>query len=254
MSSLPNYERANYRMAQRARLAAGFAQQVELTVTPFLDTDFSSCRVADIGCGYGHGLVALARRCRSAVGLEPNAVLASESRQRCREADLNNVEVRDQVAGDLDEDGGFDVVVLDNVLEHIDDQRKALRRIGKALRVGGVAYILVPNKLWPFEAHYGLPFLAYLPLPLANRYLRVTGRGSDYTDASYAPSYRTLRRLLAERGELDGQFTLPADVTLAEGGARWSYKVGFRLLERFPALWAVSKAFLVVATKTAPTP
>jgi len=254
MSSLPDYEHANYRMTERARLAANFVQQIELTVTPFLDIGFSACRIADIGCGYGYGLVELARRCSSAVGLEPSATLAAESRRVCREAALGNVEIREHAAGDLDEAEGFDVVVLDNVLEHIDDQGEALRRIGRALKVGGVAYVLVPNKLWPFEAHYGLPFLAYLPVPLANRYLRVTGRGVDYTDASYAPSYRTLRRLLAERDELDAKFTLPADVGLAEGGDRWTYKVGFRLLERFPALWAVSKAFLVVAKKTAPSP
>lgn len=90
------------------------------------------------------------------------------------------------------------MAVLDNVLEHLDDQHDALERIASCLRPGGVAYILVPNRWWPIEAHYSLPFLAWLPLPLATRYLRWSGRGSDYTDASYAPSYLRMRRLLAQ--------------------------------------------------------
>jgi 2-polyprenyl-3-methyl-5-hydroxy-6-metoxy-1,4-benzoquinol methylase len=248
MSSLPEYEKHTLRMVERRRLAVGFARQIELTTAPFLDRPFADCRVLDIGCGYGYTAAELAKSSRQVVGIEPNAALVAEARERA----APNLEIRHHAIGELDDTEGFDVAVLDNVLEHLEDQVDSLRRISRCLKPGGVAFILVPNKLWPIEAHYGLPFLSYLPLPLANRYLRLSRRGTDYQDASYAPSYRRLRRLLADRPELDSRLTLPADVSLAEGGGSRVYTVGVAALRRWPLLWAISKAFLVVAKKRPP--
>lgn len=247
MSSLPDYEQG-LAMVERRRLAAGFARQIELTTAPWLDIPFERCTVIDIGCGYGNTAAELATRCARVVGLEPTPALAEHARELSRDSSPG-FELREQPIGALEEVGGFDVAVMDNVLEHIEDQTEALRQLSRCLKPGGVAFILVPNKLWPIEVHYGLPFLSYLPLPLANRYLQLSGRGQDYRDASYAPSYRTMRRLLAERPELDARFTVPADITLADGGARATYQFGIALLRRFPALWMISKAFLVVAKK-----
>ncbi|HYH28899.1 MAG TPA: class I SAM-dependent methyltransferase [Pseudonocardia sp.] len=246
---LPEYERSSLRMVERAELAAGFATQIELTVTPFLDRPFPDCRVIDIGCGYGHGVAALARRCVAVVGVEPNAALASAARGTI--AGLDNAEIRQQSAGDIEDAGSYDIAILDNVLEHIEDQPAALAQISRCLRPGGVAFVLVPNRLWPIEVHYGLPFLSYLPLPAATAYLRASGRGSDYRDASYAPTLGRLRRLFADRPELTAHLTLPGDVSLAEGGSSPLYRYGVRALRRFPALWMISKSFLVVAKKKA---
>jgi hypothetical protein len=58
-----------------------------------------------------------------------------------------------------------------------------------------------------------------------------------------------MRRLLAQRPELESHFTVPGDVTLAEGGASRLYVLGVSALRRVPALWSISKAFLVVAVK-----
>lgn len=249
MSALPEYERSSLRMVERAELASGFATQIELTVAPFLDRPPAEWRVIDVGCGYGHGVVELARRCAYAVGVEPNAALAAAAREHVAAAGVPNAEIRELSAGEVDDPGTYDLAVLDNVLEHIEDQPAALAQISRCLRPGGVAFILVPNKLWPIEVHYGLPFLSYLPLPAATAYLRASGRGSDYRDASYAPTLRRLRRLFADRPELRAQLVLPADVTLAEGGGSPVYRWGVAALRRFPGLWTISKAFLIVARK-----
>jgi SAM-dependent methyltransferase len=246
---LPEYERGSLRMVERAELAANFASQIELTVRPYLDTPFAECRVIDIGCGYGHGVVELARRCAHVVGLEPNAALSAGARENLAQAGLGNAEIRQQTAGELEDVGTYDLVILDNVLEHIEDQAEALAQISRCLRPGGVAFILVPNKLWPVEVHYGLPFLSYLPLRAATAYLRASGRGNDYRDASYAPTLGRMRRLFAARPELRAHLTLPGDVSLAEGGSSPLYHWGVRALRRFPGLWTISKSFLIVAEK-----
>jgi 2-polyprenyl-3-methyl-5-hydroxy-6-metoxy-1,4-benzoquinol methylase len=250
----PEYERSRHPMRERQRWAAAFARQIELTAGPLLDVPFSKCRVLDIGCGYGHTAVALARRCGTVVGLEPNPALVREAKAAAASSGLEGVEILHQNVGDMDAPVSFDLAIMDNVLEHIEDQREALHQMSALLTLGGVAFLLIPNKLWPIEVHYRLPFLSYLPLSAANLYLRAAGKGRDYRDASYAPTYFGLQRLLRERPELTARFTLPADTSLAQGGASAIYSVGTKLIRRWPALWAVSKSFLVLAKKTAPTP
>jgi hypothetical protein len=142
-------------------------------------------------------------------------------------------------------------VVLDNVFEHLPDQPRALKIISATLRVGGVLFLLAPNKFWPIEVHYGLPMLSYLPLGLANRYLRWTGRGTDYTDASYAPTWFSLNRMLRARPELSFRYVLPAHLELATAGRSFHYRLGAALIRRIPWLWAVSKSLLVIARREA---
>jgi hypothetical protein len=42
---------------------------------------------------------------------------------------------------------------------------------------------------------------------------------------------------------------LPADLSLASSGGALHYRLGFAAIKRFPWLWAISKAFLVLAVK-----
>jgi len=162
---------------------------------------------------------------------------------------LANVQFRCQSVYQTVDQEAYDLVIMDNVLEHLADQPSALAAVSRALRPGGLVYILVPNKLWPIEVHYRLPLLSYLPLRWANWYLRMTGRGTDYADASYAPTYWGLRRLLRQRAELSYALVLPARIELAVGGAAWHYRWGVRAIRACPLLWVISKAFLVVAKK-----
>ncbi|HEY1551529.1 MAG TPA: methyltransferase domain-containing protein [Kofleriaceae bacterium] len=242
----PAYDRGDVAMLQsRAPQAAAFARQILDTVRPFMAA--APCTAIDIGCGYGHTAAELSRSCAQVVGIEPFDALASHARELAREHP--NLEIRHGSVYDLADVDTYDLAVLDNVLEHLPDQPAALAAIARALRPGGALFLLVPNKLWPVEVHYHLPFLSYLPLSLANRYLRIAGKGTDYTDASYAPTYWRLRRLLDAEPTLDYHFTLPSNLSLAAGGNALHYKLGAAALRRFPALWAISKALLVIAVK-----
>jgi len=252
-SAVPVYDR-NHSDAARKRWASAAARQIELTAAPFLAVPFAHCRVIEIGCGRGDAAVEFARGCRSVLGIEPNPAYAQSARAAALSSGLSNIEIREQSVDDLDFGSAFDLVVMDNVLEHIEDQRRALHAVSALLAPGGVCVLIVPNRLWPIEVHYGLPFLSYLPLPAANLYLRLSGRGQDYRDSSYAPTYLGLKQLLRERSELDCHLTLPAQPSLARGGLSLGYRAGIELIRRWPAFWAISKAFLVVGRKTSATP
>lgn len=73
----------------------------------------------------------------------------------------------------------FDVVLSQDVLEHVADDRVSAAEIVRVLKPGGRAVILVPNRWYPFETHghywrgryhFGnTPLINYLPDSVRNR-------------------------------------------------------------------------------------
>lgn len=252
-TDVPPYDRSHPEDALKS-WAGSAATQIGLTVAPLLKSPLSTCRVIEIGCGRGNLTIEIARRCRTVVGLEPNPAYAESAEAAARTSGLSNIKILRSPIHEVAACTSFDLAIMDNVLEHIEDQRGALHCMSGLLKVGGVFAIIVPNRLWPLEVHYRLPFLSYLPLPAANLYLRLSGRGRDYRDSSYAPTYWALHRLLRARAELDSQLTLPAQPALTRGGSSVVYRAGIELIRRWPRLWAISKAFFVIGKKVSPTP
>lgn len=76
-------------------------------------------------------------------------------------------------------DQTFDLILSHEVLEHVEDDRKAVTEMLRALKPGGRMVIFVPNRGYPFETHgiywrgryhFGnIPLVNYLPLRLRNR-------------------------------------------------------------------------------------
>lgn len=232
-------------------VAGRLAAQIIDLCSPFIDKPTKDWDVLDCGCGSGGTTIELAKRCRYVKGIDPSRALYDLAVRRAADSGVSNVFFECIGASELRDVDAFDLVVLDNVLEHIRDQMLAFKRLHAALRREGILFVVVPNKLWPIEAHYGLPFLSYLPLPLANLYLRITRRGIDYSDACFAPTYWSLRKLLRRTGFPDFQFVVPSNLGNTRKGAVWYYRVGAWLLRHIPALWIISKGFVVVAKKKA---
>ena len=74
----------------------------------------------------------------------------------------------------------FDVVMCAQVYEHSTDQKALAAEIWRVLKPGGVCFFSGPNRLKVMEEHYWLPFLSWLPRPLADRYMRLFRRGKAY--------------------------------------------------------------------------
>jgi SAM-dependent methyltransferase len=76
-------------------------------------------------------------------------------------------------------DNAFDGVVLNEVIEHVTNDRDTLREALRVTRPGGRVVIFAPNRFYPFETHgvylgkryvFGnIPLVNYLPDPLRNR-------------------------------------------------------------------------------------
>jgi SAM-dependent methyltransferase len=136
-------------------------------------------RILDNGCGIGMYLPALGRASGAVYGLEFEP-------DRVRFAHTIHPEVI-QARGEALPlpDGSFDLVLSHEVLEHVEDDRRAMEQICRILRrpgspgLAGRLVLFVPNRGYPFETHgifwrgrYSFgnkPFVNYLPRRLRDR-------------------------------------------------------------------------------------
>ncbi|MEK7100440.1 MAG: class I SAM-dependent methyltransferase [Patescibacteria group bacterium] len=65
----------------------------------------------------------------------------------------------------------FDIIICTHVYEHVEDPDRLFKEIYRVLKPDGICYLAAVNALWPIEPHYYLPFLSYLPKPIANIYI-----------------------------------------------------------------------------------
>lgn len=97
------------------------------------------------------------------------------------------------------EDGRFDIVISNHVIEHVGPrpaQLTHLQEIRRVLRDDGLLYLAAPNRWAVMEPHFRLPALSWLPRPLADRYVRAARRGTRYDCWPQGP--HGLRALFAE--------------------------------------------------------
>lgn len=162
-------------------------------------------RVLDVGCGDGGVPIAFAERGAEAAGIEPGARNVERARMRARD---HRVEVRFDVgfAEALPwADGAFDLVVLDNVLEHVEDQERTLAEVRRVLHPRGLLYIVTPKPfallhLWS-DPHYEIAGLVLLPRSWQKWYFeRVRGAGAGAYAVGTIPTRRRLLRLVREAG------------------------------------------------------
>lgn len=71
-------------------------------------------------------------------------------------------------ATDLKEysDKQFDLVFSNSVIEHVGNLEAQKKMAREMLRVGKHCYLQTPNKYFPLESHYLLPFAQFFPLKL----------------------------------------------------------------------------------------
>jgi SAM-dependent methyltransferase len=106
------------------------------------------------------------------------------------------------------EDGDFDVVWSNAVIEHVGGAGAQVDFLREVRRVGRSAFLTTPNRHFPIEVHTRTPFLHYLPKNAFDRYLRATGRAWAAGGYMRLLGASELRRMLVEAGLADGEYSL----------------------------------------------
>ena len=133
-----------------------------------------NARVLDIGCGLGAYVRAFSRYTDRAYGLDIDAKRVEHGVDEGLHGLVAGVGESLPFA-----DGAFDGILLNEVLEHVRNDRETVREALRVLRPGGRIVIFVPNRFYPFETHgvylgkkyvFGnIPLVNYLPDPMRNK-------------------------------------------------------------------------------------
>ena len=141
-------------------------------------------RVFVDGCGVGMYLGRLSKTAAQAVGLDIELERTLEAQQLAKQVVCGAGE-KLPFAADT-----FDLILSNEVLEHVQDDAQAVREILRTLRPGGRLVLFVPNRGYPYETHgiywqgryrFGnIPLINYLPRRWRDRlapHVRVYSRG-----------------------------------------------------------------------------
>ncbi|MBL7147228.1 MAG: methyltransferase domain-containing protein [Nanoarchaeota archaeon] len=120
--------------------------------------------VLDIGVGYGVITSELSKHCKEIIGIDIVDARRSTGGYQFKKVDGTILPF---------ENNSFDIVISNQILEHVQDQKEHIDEISRVLKKGGICYFATPNKFWVIESHYKLPFLSMLPKSLANSYLKI---------------------------------------------------------------------------------
>lgn len=146
--------------------------------------------ILENGCGVGMYVEHLVPHFMSVLGLEYDYTRASEAHK------VNTRFPHAQIINAAGERlplpaASFDAILSHEVLEHVQNDRKAVQEMVRVLRPGGRIVLFVPNRGYPFETHgiywkgsyhFGnKPFVNYLPMHLRNKlapHVRIYSKGS----------------------------------------------------------------------------
>jgi 2-polyprenyl-3-methyl-5-hydroxy-6-metoxy-1,4-benzoquinol methylase len=162
----------------------------------YLLSGVSGMSVLDVGCGWGALTVPLGRNALAVNGMDSTFGRIEFARIRARQEGLENVTFTcGDILGHPFEDGQFDLVVMNGILEWVgmygsggtpeELQARALRNAWGLLRDGGILYLAIENSIGfkylmgAPDDHTQIPDITYVPKAEADALMRKR-YGMDY--------------------------------------------------------------------------
>lgn len=153
--SHPNYirwERARKLSEERGRLVLSLLNQFQ---------EISDKKILDIGSGEG-GTSSILSEHNFVISVDLSLFRLSRQKQNYNNKNLVNCDALNLPF----RKNFFDVIILQDVLEHLYDHENFLKDIKNALSRDGIIYLSTPNKLsilnFISDPHWGLPFVSVL--------------------------------------------------------------------------------------------
>ncbi len=145
--------------------------------------DLKKFKCLDIGCSSGLITSFISKNFKETYGIDTdfNAIRLAKK--------LSNKKLKFIKASALNipfKNNSFDLVICNHIYEHVPDSQKMFNEIYRILKKDGFCYLSAGNKYNIIEGHYKLPFLSWLPKPLANLYLRITNKGKIYEENHFS--------------------------------------------------------------------
>ena len=147
-------------------------------------------RVLDVGCAYGGFLVAFAERGARVTGIDLDERYVRLAALNLRERGLDGELVHgDACAPHPSFRGRFDLVIANDVIEHVRQPRAFLGFLRDWLAPGGTAYLEIPNGAWPpyvsRDGHHQLFGVTLLAFEEASAFMQLHSPGGRYDTYQY---------------------------------------------------------------------
>ncbi len=193
----------------------------------------------DIGCSGGFFINALPEFFARVIGIDIDIHALRLAKKSASQHERITLLAADSMRIPVADDS-IDLVICNHVYEHVPDADQLFSEIYRILKPGGVCYFGAASRLTVVEPHYHLPFLSWLPKPLAHLYMRAAGKGDFYYE-----NLRTcdgIRKLVSKFSVND--YTLKIVTAPDKFNARDLIRPG-SLLERIPlAVWRMGYRML----------
>jgi len=141
--------------------------------------------ILDGGCGGGDYILELLKYSSNVFGIDYN-------KDKIEAFKSLNIAPEKVIVGDLNhidfENNKFNLVILNEVLEHVSNEKRVLKETYRVLKPAGILVLFSPNKLYPFETHGVIikktntllpiffPFISYIPLALGSKIFNYNAR------------------------------------------------------------------------------
>lgn len=121
-------------------------------------------RILDWGCGRGKTVFKLLELSYDAFGVELDSELVEKSKNTLTliNADTNRINKIDGFNTNF-EDNYFDIIITEDVIEHIEHLELFYKECSRILKLGGLSYNRFPAKYNIREVHLLMPFLHWFP-------------------------------------------------------------------------------------------
>jgi ubiquinone/menaquinone biosynthesis C-methylase UbiE len=158
-------------------------------------------RLIDCGCGAGEYVWSLLAEGADAWGIEYDETKVHRF-WLAHPAEAFRVQIGDMEQMEIDSET-YDVALVNEALEHVPNDRRALAEIRRILKLDGYLVVFAPNRMYPFETHgvrsrangrmlpISTPLVPYIPLRIGNAMF-------EYWARNYWPIQ--LRRIVRKAG------------------------------------------------------
>ena len=256
MSKIPvqAYMRKQCKESYSKKIISAGIKEILKVAEQNLNMPIKDLVVLDVGAGRGDYTFGIEEYVKKVVGVEPDKFHFQQA-IKTKGQKHPKVKFYNTAIEDFKTKEKFDLVLSLTTVEHMPEVEKSFDRTFKMMKKGSVIYLTCPNKWWPIEGHHHLLFLAWLPLSLANKYVKFMKKAESYEDCAYSQSYFGMKNLF-KKFSCKYEFVLPKDsnssyIGCGEGGATYKIikDIGIGLIRRFPIFWIISKGFIMVITK-----
>lgn len=157
-----------------------------LSVMGKLGLDTDGKKILEIGSGYGFFLVYAVKKLGWDIyGVEPGeGEFSGRFEVAQRILDENGIDRRRLINSKGEdiklESDKFDIVISNDVLEHVEDTEKVIQEAYRMLKPGGILIFNMPNYRWFYEGHYNMFWIPSISKTIARRYVSLRGRDTDY--------------------------------------------------------------------------